>query len=127
MKRNFLRGALILSLLLLVDSSEAQISKTFRVVNKTGIALTSVRISSSNANEWGLELNTMEKMPNNTSFEFGHKIDTARCMYDIKFTAEDGTEFFMKDVNFCQLKEIALVMPEEKGKIEEKPEEKKDK
>ncbi len=116
MKLNILWGALILAFLLIIktESSNSQVSKTFRVTNKTGIALTSVRISSANANEWGLELNTMEKFANNTSFDFGHKVDTARCMFDIKFTAEGGTEYFMEDVNFCTAKDIQLIIAEEK-------------
>jgi hypothetical protein len=55
-----------------------------------------------------MELNTMDKVANNGSFDFGTKVDAARCLHDIKFTAEDGTEYFVKDVDLCKVKEILL-------------------
>jgi hypothetical protein len=114
MKQNFLWIALVLAFLFIGNSVTAQVSKTFKVINKSGFSVTSVRISQSNANEWSMELNTMDKIPNNGSFDFGQKYDTARCMHDIKFTAEDGTEYFLKDINLCRVKEIVLEIREEK-------------
>ncbi len=120
MKRNLFLTASIAALFFFTYTLSAQTSKTFKVVNKTGNPVTSVRMSKSNANEWGLELNTMEKVPNGSSFEFGTKIDAAMCKYDVKFVSADGVEYYMKDVDLCQIKEIVLVMPDDnQGKSEE--------
>ncbi|MCI0450676.1 MAG: hypothetical protein L0Y79_13015 [Chlorobi bacterium] len=137
MKGNFFLGTFILALLLLVSAARAQIlTKTFKVVNKTGLNVTSVRISTFDAYTWSMELNTMEKIPNNGSFEFQRKYDTSKCNYEFKFTTEDGVDHIIKS-DLCGSATITLAIPEEKPDVqpevkpetqpEVKPEEKKDK
>ena len=128
MKENFFWGAFILALLLFVNTADAQIlTKTFKVINKTGVNVTSVRISTFDAYTWSMELNTMEKIPNNGSFEFQRKYDTSKCDYEFKFTTEDGVDHIIKS-NLCASATITLAIPEEKpegeGPVEKRPENK---
>ena len=99
-------------------NTNSQVTKTFKVSNKTGIALKSVRCAKADTFEWGYELNVSDKIPIGGSFDFNGKIDTAFCNYDFKFTGVDDAEYILKKVNMCSSKNIELVMPP--------PEEKKD-
>jgi hypothetical protein len=127
MKLDIFLTVLILSLLIIIANADAQPSKTFKVINKSGIAVTSVRLSSNDTYTWGLSLTTMDKVPNDKSFDFVQKIDTARCIYDFKFTGDDGKDYIIENVDLCTTKEIVLAIPEEKPiKEENKAEEKKE-
>jgi hypothetical protein len=103
-----------LLLCIFVSSSFSQVSKTFKVYNKTGVTVTSLRFSSNDEYNWSLPLNTADKVPNNQNFSFTMKIDTARCTYDFKFTTEDGTDYIVEDVKLCEKPEFDLVIPEKK-------------
>jgi len=127
MKENFFWGAFILALLLFVNTADAQIlTKTFKVVNKTGMNVTSVRIATLDAYSWSMPLNTT-KVPNNSSFEYQKKYDTSKCTYDFQFTTEDGVDYIIKS-DLCTSETITLAIPEEKpegeGPVEKRPENK---
>lgn len=126
MKLNIFLTVLVFSILIIVANASAQQSRTFKVINKSGIAVTSVRLASNDTYEWGLSLTTMDKVLNDKSFDFVQKIDTARCVYDFKFTGEDGKDYIIENVNLCSSKEIILAIPEEKPPEEKKVEEKKE-
>jgi len=113
MKPGFFIFAALL-LLLYISSSYSQVSKTFKVFNKTGITVTSLRVSSNDIYNWSLPLNTAEKVMNNQNFSFTMKVDTARCIYDFKFTIEDGTDYIIEDVKLCEKPEFDLLIPEKK-------------
>lgn len=105
------------------SSVNAQIERSIRLTNKTGIALTSVRISTHDSYRWGMDLNPMSTFPINSSIDFRSKFDTNLCAYDIKFEDGAGKEYVMQSVNLCKETNVQLMIPEEKS--EEKIEEKK--
>ena len=113
MKRSFVFSAALL-LFLFISTSYSQVSKTFKVYNKTGATVTSLRFSTNDEYNWSLPLNTAEKVMNNQNFSFTMKVDTARCTYDFKFTIEDGTDYILEDVKLCEKPEFDLVIPEKK-------------
>ncbi|HEY3251513.1 MAG TPA: hypothetical protein VGK25_10390 [Ignavibacteria bacterium] len=128
MKLSVFLAVLVLSLLIIIANAGAQTSKTFKVTNKSGMAVTSVRLASNDTYTWGLSLTTMDKVPIDKSFDFVQKIDTARCIYDFKFTGDDGKDYIIENVDLCSTKEIVLAIPEEKDKTieDKKGEEKKE-
>ncbi len=118
----------------------SQSSKTFKVTNNAGFPVKSVQVALAGTFEWGFQVNAIDRINNNTSFEFARKIDPAMCSYDIRYTDETGTEYIMEKVDLCKTATILLVLPEvkteapkddtqpkdeTKPKDESKPEEKK--
>ncbi len=115
MKQGFVISVVVV-LFLLISSAYSQVSKTFKFNNKTGVTITSLRVASNDTYDWSLPLNTQEKVMNNQSFNFTMKIDTARCIYDFKFTTDDGTDYILEDITLCAKADIDLVIPEKKEK-----------
>lgn len=106
--------SVILCIFFIGYTANSQVTKTFKVTNKTGIPLKSVRCAKADTFEWGFELNVSDKIPLNGSFDFNTKIDTAFCKYDFKFTGVDDAEYILKKVDMCSSTKIELIMPEEK-------------
>lgn len=113
MKRSILLTA-ALTLFLFISSAYSQVSKTYKANNKTGATITSLRVSSNDVYDWSLPLNTQEKVMNSQTFNFTMKIDTARCIYDFKFTTDDGTDYILEDISLCAKTDIDIMMPEKK-------------
>jgi hypothetical protein len=120
MKQHTLLAIVTFSLFFFAANLSAQTSKTFKVINKSGLAVTSVRLASNDTYSWGLSLNIMDKVPNDKSFDFVQKIDTGRCIYDFKFTTDDKKDYIIENVDLCTAKEIILAIPEEKPPGEKK-------
>jgi NhaP-type Na+/H+ and K+/H+ antiporter len=124
----------ILAALFLSGSLLSQSSKKFKVTNNTGFPVKSVQVALAGTFEWGFQVNTIDRINNNTSFEFARSVDPKMCAYDIRYTDEAGVEYIMEKVDLCATATILLVVPEVKSetpkddtqpKDETKPEEKK--
>jgi hypothetical protein len=104
--------AALLAILLLLNTANAQDKKTFTVTNQSGYTLTAVSFSPHDANNWGQNLVAKNKTVLNTeSIEFKQIMDPANCMYDIKFTSDEGNDYYMKNVNLCKSTTLTLVIP----------------
>jgi hypothetical protein len=101
--------------------AEAQNSQTYTVTNRTGINITSIYISESGAAVWGNSINTKDKLLNNESFLYTQVLDNKKCNYDIKFTADDGKDYILKNINLCSAANITLIKPDQKKLEEKKP------
>jgi len=107
--------AAVFVLALIINSSvNAQVEKKFKITNKTGIALVSIRFALHDSFNWGMDLNTTSKLPINGFIEFRHKVDSNLCAYDIKFADDGAKEYIMLNVDFCKQTDIQLMIPEEK-------------
>ncbi len=113
----------ISSILFLSISTYSQIDKKIKVTNKSGQIVTSVRLSSNNEYNWSLAVNTMEKVPINQSFDFTWRVaDTSKCIYDLKFTTDAGTDYIMEDLMLCdKTSVIELMIPEVKEPEKKEP------
>ncbi|HJY64588.1 MAG TPA: hypothetical protein VJ455_10565 [Ignavibacteria bacterium] len=113
----------ISSILFLSISSYSQIDKKVKITNKSGQIVTSVRLSSNNEYSWSLSVNTMEKVPIDQSFNFTWRVaDTAKCIYDLKFTTDAGTDYIMEDLMLCEKSPIIeLMIPEMKEPEKKEP------
>lgn len=123
MKLKLFLAVFALAFFFLSSSVNAQVERKIKLTNKTGIALSSVRISTHESFRWGMDLNTMSTFPINGTIEFRQKVDTNLCAYDIKFADAGGKEYVMQSVDLCKEATVQLMIPEEKS--EEKIEEKK--
>lgn len=110
MRRNLFIAALLVGLCML-NTVNAQ-NKSFTVYNQTGSTVTSVSISPHDANSWSANLmaNTKSVLSTET-FDFKQTVDPANCAYDVKFTTDDGNEYYMKNVSLCKKNSITLVVP----------------
>jgi hypothetical protein len=111
MKQIFLGAAILAFLCMLAGNTAAQLSQNYMVKNNTGMTLTTVVISQSGANKWSTNLSANDKLLNNETFEFKQPVDKANCQYDIKFIADDGKEYLLKDVNLCLSTSISFDKP----------------
>jgi len=118
MKFKLFAAIFILALFVLNISVNAQVERKIKLVNKTGVALSSVRVATHDSFNWGLDLNIMSSLPNNGALEFRQKIDTNLCSYDIKFSDAGGKEYILPGLDFCKEATINIVMPEDKKEPE---------
>jgi len=104
-------------------SAFSQTDRKVKITNKSGEVVTSVRLSSNDQYNWSLSVNTMDKVANNQSFDFVWRInDTSKCIYDLKFTIEAGTDYIIEDIKLCDKNPlIELLKPEQKEPEKKEP------
>ncbi|NOS86074.1 MAG: hypothetical protein HOP31_13105 [Ignavibacteria bacterium] len=116
----FIFGAAALFVLCLFTvSSNAQIT-TYSVTNSSGMVVTGVSLSPNDANTWGLSLNAAGSVAVDKSFEFTQPVDKTSCIYDIRYTGEDGKYYYVQDVDLCNSKTIILPAPADMNKTDKK-------
>jgi len=111
MKRLLSLALLIFSFLILTSSSYSQLSKTYTVVNKTGMVVTSVFVAPSGTGTWSDNISTLDKISNKEGFQYAFEVDQKNCTYDIKFKGEDGKDYTLKNVNLCSSAVVTLTKP----------------
>lgn len=110
MKNILITGLLLIGFMFTAATSNAQLSKTFTVVNKSGVTVKAVYVSAAGANEWGENISTLEKMKVNEGFQYGFESQGTNCNVDFKFVGDDGKEYFMRSFNLCDVSIIKLAM-----------------
>ncbi len=111
MKTIIFPAAALIALCLFSTAALSQ-SQTFTVTNNSGMIVTGVSISPNDAENWGLSLNTVGSVQDNQSFQFTHSLDKSNCVYDLRFTGEDGAMYYVQDVNLCTTSTITLKKPD---------------
>ncbi|MBE2255168.1 MAG: hypothetical protein IAE65_03135 [Ignavibacteria bacterium] len=83
--------------------------QNFSMTNNTGMTLIDVYISPSESNDWGEDVIPKDMIADGETFNFTFTdVSPDKCVWDIKFNAEDGVEYFMKGVNLCEISTITL-------------------
>lgn len=83
--------------------------QNFSMTNNTGMTLLDVFISPNDENSWGSDVIPKDVIANGETFDFTFTdVSPDKCIWDIKFTAENGTEYIMQDVNLCKTATITL-------------------
>lgn len=101
MKR-LLSLALLLSMMFILSSTAfTQLSKTYTIVNKSGMVVTAVNVSPAGANNWGDNISTLDKLNNKEGFQYAFEVDQKNCTVDIRFKSEDGKYYTMKNIDLC--------------------------
>jgi hypothetical protein len=110
MKQLILSAAVLFTLCLFTASTSSQVN-TYTVTNSSGMVVTGVSLSPNDANNWGLNLNSTGNITSNGTFTFSQSIDPANCLYDVRYMGEDGTYYYVQDVNMCTTKSLTLPAP----------------
>jgi hypothetical protein len=108
MKKISFLAVLFLSLGFVSSLVQAQAFQDFTMTNNTGMILVDVYISPDNSNNWGSDVIPKDLILDGETFEFKFGVDQEHCVWDIKFTADDGVEYYMQDVNLCTITSITL-------------------
>lgn len=84
-------------------------TQNFQMVNNTGMILVDVFISPNDSEDWGSDVIPKDVIQNGETFDFTFTdVSPEKCIWDIKFTGENGTEYIMQDINLCKTGVITL-------------------
>ena len=111
MKKSFAGSIILVAILFLINTSHASLMKSFAIVNKTGFTVTSVKLSHSGSESWGVNITTLDQIVDGESFKFMMSIEQPNCVFDIKYTDSSGKEYTMRQVDFCNSEMISLIVP----------------
>lgn len=117
MKKLIFPAALIIALCLFTANSNAQL-QTYTITNSTGSVVSSVTITPTGSEMWGTDLNTAGSVSSNQSFQFERMVDKTSCTYDIRYMLEDGSYYYVRNVDLCTSSNITLPAPDTKKDIE---------
>jgi len=108
MRKLFFAAAIFFVLLSLTGKSNAQ-SQNFSMTNNTGMILVDVFISPNHAEQWGNDVIPKDMILDGETFNFTFTgVDPTHCMWDIMFTADTGSKYYMLDVDLCSITSITL-------------------
>jgi len=101
--------ALLLSLCAVNNFVQAQ-AQDFSMTNNTGMTLIDVFISPNDENNWGSDVIPKDMILDSETFNFTFTgVSDTKCVWDIMFTADNGVQYYMQDVNLCSITSITLV------------------
>lgn len=84
-------------------------AQNFQMVNNTGMVLLDVFISPNDSEDWGSDVIPKDVIQNGETFDFTFTdVSPEKCIWDIKFTGEDGVAYIMQDINLCKTGVITL-------------------
>jgi hypothetical protein len=84
-------------------------AQNFQMVNNTGMILVDVFISPNDSEDWGEDVIPKDVIQNGETFDFTFSdVSPDKCIWDIKFTGEDGVAYIMQDINLCKTGVITL-------------------
>ena len=109
MKKALIFASVLAGLFLFNGISEAQSNQDFSITNNTGMILVDVFISPDDQNSWGNDVIPKDMILDGETFNFTFTgVSPDKCVWDIKFTADTGTEYYMQNVDLCSLTGITL-------------------
>lgn len=112
MKKIFLSLALVCTFLIAVSFAD---SKDITIINKSGVNVISITISStgdvSGSQTFSSSIGDGQKSL------IGFEVTGEQCLYEVRFTGQDGKQYLMTDVELCNSTEIIL----ETNKADEVP------
>jgi hypothetical protein len=109
--KHFIFAAVVLTALCLFTSSTNS-QQTYTVTNSSGMVITGVSLSPRGADTWGSNVNTTGSIMSDQSFQFVHTTDKSNCLYDIRYSSEDGTFYYVRDVDLCNTTTVSLTRPD---------------
>jgi hypothetical protein len=115
MKKLIFPAVVLIALCFFNTAANAQLTQTYVVTNNSGMVVTGVSLSPNDANNWGLNLNASGNILMDKTFEFKQAVDKNNCVYDIRYTGEDGKYYYVQDVNLCTTTNIVLTKPDTKN------------
>ena len=104
MKNFFLSLALVCTFLIAVSFAG---SKDITVINKSGVNVTSITISSIGDASGSQTFSS--SIPDGHQSSIGFELLNEQCLFEVRFTGQDGKQYLMSDVELCGSTEIILV------------------
>ncbi len=80
----------------------------FALVNKTGITVTHVYVTPTDAEEWGDDIMEKDVLANNESVDIVFDRKETTCSWDLKVTDKDGDDVEWEELNLCKASKITL-------------------
>ena len=80
----------------------------FTLVNKTGITVTHVYVSPSDADVWGDDIMEEDVLQNNESVDIEFDRKETTCSWDLRVTDKDGDHVEWEELNLCKASKITL-------------------
>ncbi len=109
MKKTIFVFLLAAGFFVLAQNVIAQSNQDFSIANNTGMILVDIFISPSNADNWGPDVIPKDMILDGETFNFTFAgVNPEQCSWDIMFTADTGTQYYMKGVDLCTLTSITL-------------------
>jgi hypothetical protein len=110
----FIFPAIVLAALLAINAGTMAQNQTYTITNGSNMVVTGFSISPNDANKWSDNLNTTGNITANSSFQFTQPVDRANCLYDIRYMTEDGTYYYIQDVDMCTSTSLSLTAADSK-------------
>jgi hypothetical protein len=117
MKKLIFPAAMLAVLCLFAANTNAQL-QTYTIINSSGAVVTSVTITPTGSEMWGTDLNTAGSVSSDQSFTFERLVDKASCTYDVRYMLEDGSYYYVRNLDLCTSYNITLPAPDVKRDME---------
>ena len=104
MKNIFLSLALVCTFLIAVSFAG---SKDITIINKSGVNVNSITISS--IGDVSGSQTFSSSIPDGQKSSISFEVIGEQCLYEVRFTGQDGKQYIMSDVELCGSTEIILV------------------
>lgn len=99
----------VLAVLFLLNTDSQAQSQDFSMTNNTGMTLIDVYLSPTSSDNWGSDVIPGDLILDGETFNFTFTgFDKDNCLWDIKFTADDGNSYTMTGVDLCAITTITL-------------------
>jgi len=107
-KKVFFVFTVLFLLSIIAGNTNAQ-NQNFSMTNNTGMILVDVFISPDDANNWGSDVIPKDMILDGETFNFTFTdVAADKCIWDIMFTADNGTKYYMQNVDLCNTVTITL-------------------
>jgi hypothetical protein len=80
----------------------------FVLVNKTGLTIAEVYVSSSKTNDWQEDVLGQGVLEDDTYVTIRFTGADRQCKFDIKIVDEDGDELFWTNIDLCKAERVTL-------------------
>jgi len=112
MRNTLIAALLLICSFLLFNFALPRESKTYTIVNKSGMVITSVYFAPSGTDNWSDNVNTgLPKLGNNEGFQYDIDVAKDNCNYDFKYKTEQGNDITLKNVSLCANAVVQLISP----------------
>jgi hypothetical protein len=101
--------AIVLAALCLFNAGITAQTQTYTVTNSSGMVITGLSLSPNDLNTWGENMNTTGgSIAADKSFQFTRPVDRSNCIYDVRYQVEDGTYYYVQNVDLCTSTNVML-------------------
>lgn len=116
MSRKTLAALAFILAFLAAESTHAQATRTYKIINGSGNTITAVYISPRNTDQWGKNILNIHEVENGQSFLFTASTPLNNCNMDVKFVGTENKSYILRNVDLCKATGVNLTIPVYKAK-----------